>query len=134
MLVLGEGRKGRVVGGELLGHLRHLLVVLQVIPHELEQGLLLGVVLYLALQVIAVLLQLFASVLVDLDLVLEARDDDLGVLLEVLQLDQHVGVLLLGHASQVVVDAHVLEAGEELAELFLRGALEEQPVDQGEGA
>jgi len=51
-------------------------------------------VLYLPLQRVDMLLQLLASVLVDLDLVLERWNDDLCILLEVLQLSQDLWVSL----------------------------------------
>jgi hypothetical protein len=70
-LVLMKGSERGVIGGEVFRKLRYFFVVLQVISHKLEQGLLLGVELNLTLQVVTLFLKLFASVFVDLYLVLE---------------------------------------------------------------
>ena len=77
------------------------------------------------------ILQLFASVLVNFYFVLETRDDQFCVLLEVFELLHEIGSLgLFGEVPQVVINAHVFEAGQELAVLFLAGALKQHPVDK----
>lgn len=91
---MSQRGKWTVVGGELLGHLSDLLVVLQVVTHELEERLLLGIKLNLSLQVITVLLQFLTTVLVNFDLVLKGGDDDLGVFLEILQLSKDLRMSL----------------------------------------
>lgn len=70
MLVLGKWSERRVISCKLFGHLCNLFVVLKIVSHELEQGLLLSVMLNLPLQMVAVLLKFLTSVLVDLDFVL----------------------------------------------------------------
>ena len=70
LLVLLERGEGTVVSSEFFAHLGHFLVVFEVIPHELEEGLLLHIVLNLPFQEVAVALELNVPVLVNLHFVL----------------------------------------------------------------
>ena len=56
--VLSERSERTVVSGKLLGHLSDFLVVLKIISHKLEQGLLFRIDFNLSLKVITVILQL----------------------------------------------------------------------------
>lgn len=125
-----QRREWRVVGGQLLGPLRHLLVVVQVVSHELEERLLLRVELDLALQIVTVLLELLAPIFVDLNLILQRWHDQLSVFLKIFQLLQDVRTALLCKCPEIVIDAHIFKAGEELAQLLLSWALEKHPIDK----
>jgi hypothetical protein len=78
-----------------------------------------------------VLLQLLASVFVDLNLILQRWYDQLSVFLEILELLQDVRSALLGKCPEIIIDAHVFKTGQELAQLLLSWALEKHPIDQG---
>jgi hypothetical protein len=67
---------------------------------------------------------------VDLYLILQRWYDQLSVFLEILELLQDVWTAFLGKSPEIIVDAHVFKAGEELAELFLSWALEKHPIYQ----
>ena len=92
--------------------------------------MLLCVKLDLALQVVTVVLKFFAAVFVDLNLVLKGGNDQLGILLEVLQLLKDIGTALLGQSPKVIINAHVFHPRKEFAQLLLRWALKHHPVDQ----